>query len=99
MTNTVEGLYWKAYEGQDYEEFWQGPAKQYIDELEHAIVGHCLRGGHSVVEVGAGFGRLGSCYVGKYREAHMVEPASNLRAIAQRVYGSDVKYHEAQVEE
>jgi SAM-dependent methyltransferase len=98
MPNTVEGLYWKGYEGQDYEQFWQGPAKQYVDELEHAIASHCLRGGDSVVEVGAGFGRLGNCYVGKYRTAHMVEPASNLRAIARRTYGPAVEYHEAHVE-
>lgn len=98
VTNTVEGLYWKGYEGQDYEQFWQGPAMRYVDELEHAIVAHVLTGGESVVEVGAGFGRLGNCYVGKYHKAHMVEPASNLRAIAQQVYGGSAEYHEAQAE-
>jgi len=97
--NTVDGLYWKGYEGQDYEQFWRGPAKQYLDELEHAIVAHALPGGDSVVEVGAGFGRLGSSYVGKYRHVHMVEPASNLRAAAERAYGQSVEYHDARVEE
>lgn len=97
--NTVDGLDWKGYEGQDYEQFWRGPAKRYLDQLEHAIVAHALAGGDSVVEIGAGFGRLASSYVGKYRHVHMVEPASNLRAIAQRKYGQSVEYHDARVEE
>jgi SAM-dependent methyltransferase len=97
--NTVNGLYWKGYEGQDYEQFWRGPGKRYLDQLEHAIVAHALTGGDSVVEVGAGFGRLGSSYVGKYRHVHMVEPASNLRASAARAYGTAVEYHDARVEE
>jgi SAM-dependent methyltransferase len=97
--NRVDGLYWKGYEGQDYEHFWRGPAKQYLDQLEHAIAAHGLDGGDSVVEVGAGFGRLGDSYVGKYKHVHMVEPASNLRAIAERTYGPSVEYHDARVEE
>ncbi len=100
MMNTVEGLYWKGYEGQDYEHFWHGPAKRYLDQLEHAISTYGLRGGDAVVEVGAGFGRLGTCYVGRYRKAHMIEPASNLRAVAERTYGDEsVEYHEARVEQ
>ena len=50
-----------------------------------------------MVEIGAGFGRLGASYIGKYRHAHMVEPASNLREIAARTYGDAVSYHEASV--
>lgn len=93
----VDGLPWKGYEGQDYEGFWIGPGKRYLDELERAIASHTLPGGEAVVEIGAGFGRLGASYVGKYREVHMVEPASNLREIAARTYGDAVSYHEASV--
>ena len=93
----VDGLPWKGYEGQDYEGFWTGPGKRYLDELERAIAAHTLPGGEAVVEIGAGFGRLGACYIGKYRHVHMVEPASNLRAIAARAYGDAVSYHEASV--
>jgi ubiquinone/menaquinone biosynthesis C-methylase UbiE len=50
-----------------------------------------------VVEIGAGFGRMGACYVGKYKAAHMVEPAGNLREIAARTYGDAVHYHDASV--
>jgi SAM-dependent methyltransferase len=99
MTDPVKGLSWKGYEGQDYEGFWVGAGKQYLDELEQAIVNHALTGGDAVVEIGAGFGRLGRCYVGKYRAAHMVEPATNLREIAARTYGAGVSYHEASVYE
>jgi ubiquinone/menaquinone biosynthesis C-methylase UbiE len=93
----VEGLPWKGYEGQDYEGFWTGPGKRYLDQLERAIAAHTLPGGEAVVEIGAGFGRLGSSYIGKYRHVHMVEPASNLREIAARAYGDAVSYHEASV--
>jgi SAM-dependent methyltransferase len=99
MTDPVKGLSWKGYEGQDYEGFWTGAGKRYLDELEQAIVSHTLTGGDAIVEIGAGFGRLGRCYVGKYREAHMVEPATNLREIAARTYGDRVAYHEASVYE
>ena len=94
---SVDGLSWKGYEGRDYEGFWTGPGKRYLDELERAIVSHTLSGGDAVVEIGAGFGRLGPCYIGRYRRVHMVEPASNLRDLAARTYGDRVSYHEASV--
>ena len=89
----------KDYEGVDYERFWTGPGKQYLDRLEHKILNHVLPGGESIVEIGAGFGRLGPCYVDRYREVHMVEPASNLRATAMNVFGDRVHYHDASVYE
>jgi ubiquinone/menaquinone biosynthesis C-methylase UbiE len=99
-SDKVTGLSWKGYEGQDYENFWVGRGKQYLDELERLIVSHGLSGGEVVVEIGAGFGRLGQCYVGKYAVSHMVEPASNLREIAIRTYGHrNVRFHEASAED
>jgi hypothetical protein len=98
MIEAVRGLSWKGYEGEDYEQFWTGPGKKYLDRLERAIVSEALTGGEAVVDIGAGFGRLGDCYIGKYRAVHMVEPASNLREIAKRHYGSSASYHEASVE-
>jgi len=90
-------LSWKGYEGRDYEGFWIGPGKRYLDALERAIAKHALPGGDAVVEIGAGFGRLGTCYIGRYRRVHMVEPASNLRDIAARTFGDRASYHEASV--
>ena len=98
MRPTVRGLSWKGYEGEDYEQFWTGPGKQFLDRLERAIVSEALTGGDTIVDVGAGFGRLADCYVGKYRSVHMVEPAGNLREIAQRKYGKAASYHDASVE-
>jgi SAM-dependent methyltransferase len=97
VTEKDPGLPWKGYEGQDYEEFWTGPGKRSVDELERAIASHALPGGESVVDIGAGFGRMGRCYLGKYRSVHMVEPASNLREMAARTYGDAVHMHEASV--
>jgi len=98
MPKHIDGLSWKGYEGQDYEQFWVGPGKRHLDALERAIASHALPGGGAVTEIGAGFGRLGGCYVGKYRTSHMVEPASNLRAIAESTYGDAVQYHDAAAE-
>ncbi|HEY2150627.1 MAG TPA: class I SAM-dependent methyltransferase [Vicinamibacterales bacterium] len=97
MSPDPTGLSWKGYEGQDYEGFWIGPGKHYLDLLERGIAAHTLPGGDAVLEIGAGFGRLGSCYVGRYHQVHMVEPASNLRDIAQHTYGDRVNYHDASV--
>jgi hypothetical protein len=41
------------------------PGKQNLDELERTVVLYELPGGESVIEIGVGFGRMGSCYVGK----------------------------------
>src|SRR5262245_40923559 len=97
MSKDLGGLSWKGYEGQDYEGFWTGPGKHSLDELERSIVSHALPGGESVIDIGAGFGRMGRCYVGKYQMAYMVEPASNLRETAARTYGDAVQYYDASV--
>lgn len=85
----------KDYEGVDYERFWTGPGKRYLDRLERKIVNDVLPAGNSIVEIGAGFGRLGQCYADKYADVHMVEPASNLRAAAMKAFGDRVVYHAA----
>lgn len=98
MASVKTGLSWKGYEGRDYEGYWTGAAKKHIDELEQRIAATSLQGGDTIVDIGAGFGRLGKCYVGKYRLSHMVEPASNLRDIARETFGSEnVRYHDASV--
>jgi ubiquinone/menaquinone biosynthesis C-methylase UbiE len=89
----------KDYEGVDYEHFWSGPGRRYLDRLEQKIVKHTLPGGGSMVEIGAGVGRLGPCYIDKYQDVHMVEPASNLRAAAKAAFGDAVTYHDASVYE
>jgi ubiquinone/menaquinone biosynthesis C-methylase UbiE len=98
VSRNVSGLPWKGYEGQDYEQFWTGPAKQYLDALERLIVSTSLPGGEAIVDIGAGFGRFGPCYKNRYAVAHLVEPADNLRKIAAETYGHDTfRYHEASV--
>ena len=87
----------KDYEGVDYERFWAGSGKHYLDRLEQKIVRHVLPGGASIVEIGAGFGRLGPCYLDNYLDVHMVEPASNLRTSAMNTFGDRVHYHDASV--
>jgi ubiquinone/menaquinone biosynthesis C-methylase UbiE len=97
VSKNLDGLPWKGYEGRDYENFWTGLGKQHLDRVERLIVSHALQGGDAIIEIGAGFGRLGNCYIAKYKKVHMVEPASNLRKIAARTYGEAAHYHEANV--
>ncbi len=97
MAQKIQAIDWKGYEGQDYEQFWVGPGKEYLDRLEHLVVAHALRGGDAMVDIGAGFGRLVSCYIDKYRSVNLVEPASNLRDTARRTYGDRAAYHDASV--
>lgn len=85
------------YEGKDYEGFWSGPGKRYLDLLEQKIVTQSLPGGERVIEIGAGFGRLGNCYINNYKESHMVEPASNLRAVAEETYNDRARYWDSSV--
>ena len=73
----------KDYEGIDYAEFWRGPANTHIDRLEQRIVKRLLTGGGAIAEIGSGFGRLGRCYRDRYSKVYMVEPAGNLREIAE----------------
>lgn len=97
MSDKIQALDWKGYEGQDYEQFWVGPGKKYLDEIEHLIVARALPGGEAMADIGAGFGRLANCYMGKYRKVNLVEPAGNLRQVAQRNYGPAASYHDASV--
>ncbi len=87
------------YEGKDYEGFWVGAGKRYLDALEQRIISEVLTGGDSILDIGAGFGRLGPCYISKFRSAHMLEPASNLRESAQRKFGSAVQFYSGNVYE
>jgi SAM-dependent methyltransferase len=80
----------KDYEGIDYAEFWAGPEKAHIDRLEQRLVSRFLPGGQIFAEIGSGFGRLAPCYLDRYATAHMVEPASNLRQLAEKNFTTAV---------
>jgi len=81
----------------DYHTFWTGAGKEYVDKLEKAIVCRSLPGGDSIAEIGAGYGRLADCYFEKYRKVHLVEPAQNLRKMAEDRFGKKASYHDADV--
>jgi len=97
MKGNGNSLLFQDYQGRDYEGFWVGPGKQYLDKLERKIISRALTGGNAILDIGAGFGRLGPCYISKYRESHMLEPATNLREAAERTFGSAVQYHSGNV--
>lgn len=80
----------KDYEGIDYAEFWSGPEKAHIDRLEQRLISRFLPGGQTFAEIGSGYGRLAPCYLDRYATANMVEPASNLRRLAEKEFTSAV---------
>jgi ubiquinone/menaquinone biosynthesis C-methylase UbiE len=67
------------YEGVEYEDFWSGPQKRKLDELEHAIVCNLLPvSGHRIVDVGCGYGRLADCYMDRFQQVIMVDGSMSL---------------------
>lgn len=81
----------RSYEGNEYDDFWIGPAQAYEDRLEHAIVSYALAGGEAIADIGGGYGRLADCYLAKYRSSTLVEPASNLREGAMKQFGGKLR--------
>jgi SAM-dependent methyltransferase len=85
------------YHGADYKEFWTGPTKSHIDAIERRIIEKALTGGESIAEIGAGYGRLATSYLDRYRHVYLVEPAESLREQAAESYGDMAKCVDASV--
>jgi SAM-dependent methyltransferase len=82
----------RLYDETDYVEFWEGPAKKKLDELERAIVKRLMpSSGERVIDIGCGFGRLADGYLGRFRQAVLLDGSrANLRKARARARGSAV---------
>lgn len=69
-TNPVpEEKAYSLYEGIEYRDFWEGPNKIKLDQLERAIVRELLpSSGKRIIDVGCGYGRLMECYADNFEE-------------------------------
>lgn len=70
---------YSLYEGVDYEQFWNGPQKRKLDELENAFVGKLLPlSGRRIIDVGCGYGRLAECYMDRFQQVILVDGSISL---------------------
>ncbi|MDT8306497.1 MAG: class I SAM-dependent methyltransferase [Anaerolineae bacterium] len=81
------------YEGSDYRDrFWEGQGRQYEDSVERLALRHLLPpGGDTLIELGAGFGRLAAEYSG-YRRVVLFDYSRSLLREAQARLGPDPRY-------
>jgi SAM-dependent methyltransferase len=80
---------YRLYDETDYGEFWEGGAKKKLDELERALVKRLVpASGRRIVDIGCGFGRLADCYLGRFRQAVLLDGSlANLRRARERTGG------------
>lgn len=81
------------YEGSRYRtEFWEGQGREYEDLAERAALRRLLpAGGETLLEAGAGFGRLASLY-GNYRRVILMDYSLSLLQEARQLWGHDKRF-------
>ncbi len=81
------------YEGSHYRtDFWEGQGREYEDLAERAALRRLLPPqGHTLLEAGAGFGRLASLYAG-YRRVILVDYSLSLLQEARQLWGHDDRF-------
>lgn len=81
------------YEGSDYRtRFWQGQNRAYEDQVERIALRRLLpRRGDTLIEIGAGYGRLADEYTG-YRRVVLFDYSRSLLREAQERLGPDPRF-------
>jgi ubiquinone/menaquinone biosynthesis C-methylase UbiE len=81
------------YEGSDYRtRFWQGQNRAYEDQVERIALRRLLPPrGDTLIEIGAGYGRLADEYTG-YRRVILFDYSRSLLREAQEQWGSDPRF-------
>lgn len=82
-----------SYEGSSYRtDFWEGQGREFEDLTERKALGRLLPPtGGTLVEIGAGFGRLADLYQG-YDQVVLVDYSLSLLAEAKDRLGDDARY-------
>lgn len=81
------------YEGSRYRtDFWEGQGREYEDLIERAAIRQLLpiRGG-TIMEAGAGFGRLADLYAG-YERVVLVDYSVSMLREARQLWGHDARF-------
>lgn len=81
------------YEGSDYRtRFWQGQGRDYEDQVERIALGRLLPpSGSTLIEIGAGYGRLADAYRG-YERVVLFDYSRSLLREAQAHLGADPRF-------
>ena len=82
-----------SYEGSSYKtDFWEGQGREFEDLTEHNALRRILPStGGTLIEIGAGFGRLADIYSG-YEEIILLDYSLSLLSEAKKTFGKDSKY-------
>lgn len=85
-TSLASGKGYALYEDVDYREYWADPHLARQDSLEHALIAQMLPAtGRRIVDVGGGYGRLSSCYVGRFDTSVVLDGSMSLLEKARRI--------------
>jgi SAM-dependent methyltransferase len=81
------------YEGSDYRQrFWEGQGRSYEDRVERIALRQLLPpGGDTLIDLGAGFGRLAAEYTG-YRQVVLFDYSRSLLREAQQLLGDEPRF-------
>jgi len=72
------------YEDIDYPRYWDGIARQKLDNLEHHLVRDLLpTHGQRLIDIGCGYGRLYDCYVNRLEQIVLFDGSESLLRMAQ----------------
>lgn len=78
----------QLYEDVDYTRFWSGEQQRKLDQAEHAVVRELLpASGRRLIDIGCGYGRLSDCYLGRFKEAVLLDGSLSLLRQAQERNG------------
>lgn len=82
------------YEGSTYrQDFWEGQGREYEDAIERLVLERMLPpAGGVIAEIGAGFGRLASLYLG-YEQIILFDYSRTLLQEARVRWGEDGRFH------
>jgi len=82
------------YSDTDYEkEFWKGTGREYEDAADKLAVLRLLpSSGNTILELGAGFGRLAEAYRQRFQHIFLYDYAQNLLDKAKWHFGDDPKF-------
>lgn len=81
------------YEGSDYRtRFWENQGRDYEDQVERIALRRLMPAqGDTLIEIGAGFGRLAAEYTG-YKRVVLFDYSSSLLREAQQMWGDDPRF-------
>lgn len=82
------------YEGSSYKtDFWEGKGREFEDLTERYALRRLLPAtGNTLIEVGAGFGRLADLYT-QFEKIILVDYSVSLLREAKKQFGNDPRYH------